>query len=87
MDNMLHRTDGPAIEYANGDKFWFQNDSRHRDDGPAIEYATGDYEFWLNGDGESLTPAEFAAKVLDNETAILWKMSGYHWPFDFRKDI
>jgi hypothetical protein len=30
-----------------------------------------------------LTPAEFAAKVLNKETALLWKISGYCWPFDF----
>jgi hypothetical protein len=28
---------------------------------------------------------EFAARVLDKETALLWKISGYHWPFDFRQ--
>jgi hypothetical protein len=30
-----------------------------------------------------LTPTEFAAKFLDEEHALLWKMSGYCWPFDF----
>jgi hypothetical protein len=33
--------------------------------------------------GARLTTAEFAAKVLDKETTLLWKMSGYCWPFDF----
>jgi hypothetical protein len=25
VDGKLHRTDGPAIEYADGEKHWFQN--------------------------------------------------------------
>ena len=33
----LHRTDGPAVEYSNGDRVWYQNGFLHRIDGPAIE--------------------------------------------------
>jgi len=44
-----HREDGPAIEYNNGDKYWYRNDQRHREDGPAIEWADGDKEWYLNG--------------------------------------
>ena len=51
----LHRLDGPAIEYANGNKEWFQNGKRHRLDGPAIEFCPGAYfvdghkEWYQNG--------------------------------------
>jgi hypothetical protein len=76
-----HRSDGPAVEWSTGDKEWFRNGERHRLDGPAIIYANGDKEWWV--DSAPLTPAEFAAKMLDKETALLWKMSGYCWPFDF----
>ena len=38
---ILHRTDGPAIEFINGQKEWYVNDTLHRLDGPAIEYADG----------------------------------------------
>ena len=34
-----HRTDGPAIELANGDKSWYQDGELHRIDGPAVEYS------------------------------------------------
>jgi hypothetical protein len=37
----LHRLDGPAFEYANGDKAWYVDGKRHRLDGPAIEEANG----------------------------------------------
>ena len=49
LEGKLHRTDGPAIEYANGDKYWYINGQRHRDNGPAVEYANGDKSWWING--------------------------------------
>jgi hypothetical protein len=43
-----HRTNGPAVEYANGGKEWWQNGMRHRVDGPAIECAGGGKRWFLN---------------------------------------
>jgi len=34
---ILHRRDGPAIEWPGGFKSWYANDKRHRVDGPAYE--------------------------------------------------
>ena len=45
----LHRTDGPAVEYSNGAKEWWQNDLRHRMDGPAVEYPSGRRFWYQNG--------------------------------------
>ena len=45
----LHREDGPAIEYINGDKYWYLNGKGHRIDGPAVEYANGSREWYING--------------------------------------
>jgi len=45
----LHRLDGPAIESANGDKWWYINDKQHREDGPAIDYADGSKCWFVNG--------------------------------------
>lgn len=47
-ESELHREDGPAVEWANGDKVWWINDKRHRLDGPAIEWASGHKEWWIN---------------------------------------
>ena len=48
LNGELHRTDGPAIEWANGDKCWYLNGNRHRIDGPAVEYG---YKAWyLHGE-------------------------------------
>ena len=46
---ILHREDGPAIEYANGTKAWFIDNERRRDDGPAIEWASGSKEWYTDG--------------------------------------
>ena len=42
-----HRVDGPAIERANGSKFWYFKGMRHRVDGPAIEYADGEKRWYF----------------------------------------
>ncbi len=43
-----HRTDGPSIEWNNGDKSWWINGKLHREDGPAIEWDDGIKEWYLN---------------------------------------
>jgi hypothetical protein len=48
QNGQLHRLDGPAIEYPNGDKRWYQNDQLHRLDGPAIEFSNGTKEWYIN---------------------------------------
>jgi hypothetical protein len=57
LNGELHREDGPAIEFADGDKYWYINGERHREDGPAIEYADGDKSWYING--QRLTETEF----------------------------
>ena len=45
-----HREDGPAIEYANGDKSWYINGKLHRENGPANEYSDGSKSWYVNGE-------------------------------------
>ena len=49
INDKLHRANGPAVEWSNGDKEWWINGKLHREDGPAIEHADGRKEWWLNG--------------------------------------
>ena len=49
LNDKIHREDGPAIEYANGDKAWYKNGKFHREDGPAIVYSNGDKHWYKNG--------------------------------------
>ena len=42
--------DLPAVEWANGNKYFYRNGQLHRDgDLPAVEYADGYKAFWRNG--------------------------------------
>lgn len=45
----LHRTDGPAVEWTDGEVAWFLNGLRHRTDGPAFEGPDGYKAWWLYG--------------------------------------
>jgi hypothetical protein len=44
----VHREDGPAVEYPNGQKNWYRHNQIHREDGPAIEYPNGDESWYQN---------------------------------------
>ena len=46
---LLHRLDGPAVEYAAGTKEWYVDGELHRVDGPAIEYSSGDHYWYVDG--------------------------------------
>ena len=48
--DIIHREDGPAVEYANGNKYWYLNGKYHREYGPAVEKSNGDKEWYLNGE-------------------------------------
>ena len=49
INNVLHREDGPAVEYVSGTKHWYRNGLLHREDGPAIECSNG-YKAWYKND-------------------------------------
>ena len=49
VNGKLHREDGPAVEWFNGDKDWYLNGKLHREDGPAIESVTSNKLWYLNG--------------------------------------
>lgn len=49
-DDKLHREDGPAVIYRDGETQWFINGNRHRlDGGPVIEKPNGFKSWWVNG--------------------------------------
>ena len=68
-----HREDGPAIEYVNGNKYWYINGKRHREDGPAVKYEDGSKAWYLNGklhreDGPALERANGRKEYWINDT-------------------
>jgi hypothetical protein len=46
---ILHREDGPASEYADGNKSWWLHGVRHREEGPAVVRINGTKSWWLHG--------------------------------------
>jgi hypothetical protein len=46
---IIHRDDGPAIEWFNGTKEWIVNGELHRDNGPAIVYDNGSEQWFCRG--------------------------------------
>jgi hypothetical protein len=78
LDDIRHRTDGPAVEWANGDTEWWQHGIRHRTDGPAIEYADGTKAWLLNDDYHRTDgPAiEYASGGMS------WYLRGHSLSFD-----
>jgi hypothetical protein len=70
---VLHRTDGPAVEYAtDGYKEWRLNGVLHREDGPAVEDATGHKEWYINGK----LHREGAPAVEDTDGYKEWRLNG-----------
>ena len=59
--NQLHREGGPAVEWSDGGKLWYQNGLPHRLDGPAIEWWNGDKRWFIHG--VEMTEAEFKEAV------------------------
>lgn len=66
---ILHREDGPAIEFASGSKVWYLNGKAHCEDGPAAEWANGDKEWHLNGN--ELTEEEFNKAIKGNKIMLV----------------
>ena len=50
LNGKKHRTDGPAIEWIDGNKVWYLNGELHRTDGPAVENANGNKYWYLNNE-------------------------------------
>ena len=46
---VLHREDGPAVEYPNGTKLWYCDGVLHREGGPAAEYKEGIQKWYRYG--------------------------------------
>jgi hypothetical protein len=78
----LHRVDGPAVEYSDGDKEWYLDGKLHRVDGPAIEYSDGDTEWYLDGKEYTKKKYDFEIKrrkqpeVIELTVADIEKMLG-----------
>jgi len=64
---IIHREDGPAVEWTDGTKEWYRNGKRHREDGPALIFINGRKEWYKYGkfhrdDGPAVEGADGSVK-------------------------
>jgi hypothetical protein len=72
---LLHRTDGPAIEWNDGSKSWWINGKLHRLNGPAYIQKDGNKFYFISGGGQRLIGPlrEVAMDGVDK-----WCLNGYY---------
>lgn len=68
---VLHRADGPAIEYPDGTKKWFCHGVLHRMEGPAAEYNNGERAWYRNG-----VPHRVDGPALEGHESRVWYQDG-----------
>jgi protein associated with RNAse G/E len=67
-NGIIHRENGPAIEYKEGKKVWIKNGKMHREDGPAVTFFSS--EEWFI-EGVKVDKDDFLNSL------IKYKMKGY----------
>lgn len=72
FDLRLHREDGPAVEWPDGNRQWWQQGKLHRVDGPAVEYTDGTRMWFLNGK----LHREDGPAIIDAKGNAQWWRSG-----------
>jgi hypothetical protein len=71
LNGEIHREDGPAIEYFDGNWSWFDHGKMHRVSGPAAKVSESKYEWWL--DGKRVTPNEVFDKMnIEQKEKFIW---------------
>ena len=75
LHSVLHRDDGPAVEYPNGQKWWFQFGKQHREDGPAIERPDARSSGFVMG-SVTETTVQLLSTPMGAKNIISWKRSG-----------
>jgi len=73
LNNQLHRLDGPAVIYKNGNEAWYQNGLLHREGGPARTIGDSYKEYAVNGNYHRL---DGPAIINLNSNTVLWFYEG-----------
>lgn len=74
-DGLLHREDGPAIEWSTGAESWYYEGVRHRADGPAFKLSEdGKRNWWLNGE-ETSAHEVFEQMTDDQKEKAAWEIN------------
>jgi len=71
-DGKWHREDGPAIEWADGNKSWYKHGKRHREGGPACDGANGYKGYYL--EDIHYSEEEYCYKIKQLKKCKLFKL-------------
>ena len=71
---VLHREDGPAVEWVDSSKAWLIDGKLHREDGPAIEWVGGTKEWYIDAkrhreDGPAIEYTDGTKKWFINDSS------------------
>lgn len=75
VNGLLHREDGPAIEWESGNQYWYYNDVQHRVDGPAIIYSDGRKTWMLNGKICWSAEEHFNSLTPEQQIKAIWNIN------------
>ena len=70
----LHRVDGPAIIFPDGEQRWVVNGIWHRTDGPAAIQQNGDVSWYLDGYNYSFNQWLLVNTVISAEQKVMLKL-------------
>jgi hypothetical protein len=71
-NDLLHRTEGPAVIYSDGAQAWFFEGKQHRVDGPAIIDSDGS-KFWYFEDKLHRTDGP---AIIYSDGSVCWYLHG-----------
>ena len=66
-----HRENGPAVEYADGDRVWYLDGKLHRENGPAVEFGDENRVWCIHGQCHRLD-----GPVVEFDVGIEWWIKG-----------
>lgn len=67
---IVHRENGPAVEWWSGGKAYWINGKKHRLDGPAVIRFNNEVEWWIEGERLSLEKEKLLNIWYENKLAI-----------------
>jgi len=83
LNGLLHRLDGPAVSWSDGEQRWYQDGQQHRLDGPAAISADGAEAWYLNG----LLHREDGPAAIYSDGTRYWYLDGQRIGFEQWLDL
>lgn len=83
---LLHRVDGPAIEHADGTRYWYVNGKRHRTDGPSTEYSNGTKLWYIDDRPYGMNSFNKLIEAVKNMSLVMRLTDDRWWVREFKDE-